>query len=222
MNDVSHEVRVGRRERNMRQKYDRIRAAAAELFERGFGAVTTQEIADRADVAVGTVFRYAASKSELLLMVYNERMRTAIADGVAKGAARADLGDAVFAMVRPLLSGAEVSAENAATYQRELLFGPPSDQYRAAGLALIDELEEAIAARLRGGGVDAEQARWAALSVFASTHLAISRLATGAHSQHDAAADLRGQVRQILAGADSETRRLASRPDSRVNREEDE
>ncbi|MGP3708967.1 helix-turn-helix domain-containing protein [Gordonia paraffinivorans] len=42
------------------------------MRERGFSAVTTQEVSARAGVAAGTLFRYAATKSELLLMVYNE------------------------------------------------------------------------------------------------------------------------------------------------------
>ncbi len=67
---------VGRRERNKAEKQDRIFAAAANLFEeRGFDAVTTAEIAEAADVGAGTLFRYAATKGELLLMVLNERLR---------------------------------------------------------------------------------------------------------------------------------------------------
>ena len=46
---------LGRRERNKLEKQTRIFDAAAELFaEKGYSAVTTQEIADRADVAGGT------------------------------------------------------------------------------------------------------------------------------------------------------------------------
>jgi len=37
-------------------------AAARELFaQRGVSGVTTQQIADRADVAIGTLYRYAAT-----------------------------------------------------------------------------------------------------------------------------------------------------------------
>lgn len=80
---------ASRRDRNMRDKRDRIFRAASELFaERGFAAVATQEISDRADVAAGTLFRYAASKSELLLMVYNEEFRAALEDGEALGSTR--------------------------------------------------------------------------------------------------------------------------------------
>src|SRR5699024_779280 len=47
----------------------------------GFSEVTTLEIADRADVASGTVFRYAASKHELLTRVFNDLVREAVSEG---------------------------------------------------------------------------------------------------------------------------------------------
>ena len=60
----------GRRERSKLQKRARIFTAARTLFaEHGYAEVTTQQIAEHADVAAGTVFRYAATKAELLLMV---------------------------------------------------------------------------------------------------------------------------------------------------------
>ena len=51
---------LGRRERNKQQKLDRITAAASELFaEHGVEEVTTQQIADKADIGTGTLFLYA-------------------------------------------------------------------------------------------------------------------------------------------------------------------
>ncbi len=67
---------TGRRERNKEAKQARIFAAAAGLFaEHGYATVTTQQIAERADVANGTLFRYASNKAELLLMVCNDDFR---------------------------------------------------------------------------------------------------------------------------------------------------
>ncbi|QWF85405.1 TetR/AcrR family transcriptional regulator [Amycolatopsis sp. CA-230715] len=56
----------GRRERKKNQTRKAIAEEAARLFgERGFEAVTIAEIADAADVAVGTVFNYFRSKEAL-------------------------------------------------------------------------------------------------------------------------------------------------------------
>ncbi len=65
----------GRRERNKQEKRDRIIAAAKELFGRkGFADTTTQEIAEQADIGTGTLFLYAKSKEELLVMVFSDDM----------------------------------------------------------------------------------------------------------------------------------------------------
>ena len=75
---------LGRRERNKLDKLARITAAAGELFaERGVDEVTTQEIADRADIGAGTLFLYAKSKGELLLLVQNSTYAGALEQGRA-------------------------------------------------------------------------------------------------------------------------------------------
>ncbi|WP_300681555.1 TetR/AcrR family transcriptional regulator [Nocardioides sp.] len=192
----------GRRELNMRRKHERIRNAAADLFDtHGFDAVTTQAIADAADVAAGTVFRYAASKSELLLMVYNERLGHAIAAGTTAACAETDPIRAVNALLDPMLDEAHAHPENAVAYQRELLFGDPLQEYRALGLAQIADLEETIARLLLAGGDHPRSgADQAAAAIFAASHLVIARLATGAHPGRSAVADLHHQVELIVTG----------------------
>ena len=55
---------LGRRERNKQAKLERITAAASELFaKRGVDDVTTQQIADAADIGTGTLFLYAKTIS---------------------------------------------------------------------------------------------------------------------------------------------------------------
>lgn len=83
---------VGRGERAKGDKRERIMAAARQLFaERGVSGVTTQQIAGRADAAIGTLYRYAATKAELLIMVQNEKFAAAI-DGLAAVKAAAGRG----------------------------------------------------------------------------------------------------------------------------------
>ncbi|MFI9402640.1 TetR/AcrR family transcriptional regulator [Nocardia sp. NPDC052316] len=200
---------TGRRVRNMRDKQSRIFEAAAALFaERGFDSVTTQQISDRADVAAGTLFRYASSKGELLLMVYNEEFRTALELGEQESRSEGDPVRAVLAMVGPILRAADRRVENTVAYQRELLFGAPTEQYRAEGLALVARLEAMIAERLTAevttDGADAKdlfaRALLAGRSVFAVLHLILARPSTGAHPGRDATGDLRDQIAQIVAG----------------------
>lgn len=66
---------IGRRERNKQEKLDRILAAARDLFAaKGFSETTTQEIAERADIGTGTLFLYAKTKEDLLIMVFKDEM----------------------------------------------------------------------------------------------------------------------------------------------------
>lgn len=202
-------ARSGRRFRNMQDKRDRIFTAASQLFaERGFEAVTTQEISDRADIAAGTLFRYATSKGDLLLMVYNQQFRTAIDAGKNAAAFCDDSADAVFAMTAPIVHAAGRDPANTVLYQRELLFGPPSVGHRAEGLALVAQLEKALAEQLSSAvtdlGVDRAAIRSAAMraarSIFAVVHLLVAQPATGAHQGTDPIRELKEQVAQIAAG----------------------
>ena len=191
----------------MQDKHSRIFRAAAELFEKsGFASVTTQAISERADVAAGTLFRYAASKEELLLVVLNQALCAALAEGAAQAHALSDPVDAVVAMVAPILQLGGRHAENLAVYQRQLMFGAPGEKYRNEGLALLAGLEAAVAAGLleqagaRGLPARPELARVASISIFGAAHLAVSRASTGAHPGHVPMDDLRAQVRQVVDG----------------------
>jgi AcrR family transcriptional regulator len=79
----------GRRERNKADKLRRIKAAARELFiKHGYDDASMREIAHRADVALGTIFSYAADKRDLLFLVANDELAEAAARAAA--AVRAD------------------------------------------------------------------------------------------------------------------------------------
>ncbi|MDR2293750.1 MAG: TetR/AcrR family transcriptional regulator [Microbacterium sp.] len=187
---------TGRRDRNKQDKRDRILAAARDLFaEHGFSGVTTQQISERADVAAGTLFRYAATKGELILMVENDAFAAAVDDGIARARTVADPAEAVFALVEPVLALAERNAENTMAYQRELLFGGVDEPHRQEGIAVIVRLEEAVAALL---SVDDTAAQLAARSVFAVLHLA---LVSASLTPVERTRSVRLQIQQIVRGA---------------------
>jgi AcrR family transcriptional regulator len=65
----------GRIERSKRDKLERIKRAARKLLRRkGFEATTTREIAAAADIGAGTLFLYAGTKEDLLVLLFREDM----------------------------------------------------------------------------------------------------------------------------------------------------
>ena len=141
---------VGRRERNKQEKLDRIVAAASELFaEHGVDEVTTQQIADQADIGTGTLFLYAKTKGELLLLVQNAKYVQALEQGRADAEAIPGVLDAVLAIVRPIVECNRIQIDNGRTYLREMVFGDPEEPRHGAALAIVAQTEEAVAAVLR-------------------------------------------------------------------------
>ena len=141
---------VGRRERNKQAKLERIMTAASELFaEHGVDEVTTQQIADKADIGTGTLFLYAKTKGELLLLVQNAQYARALEKGRSSAAAVPDVLDAVLAIIRPIVQCNRAQIDNGRTYLREMVFGDPQEPHHGEALAIAAQTEEALAAVLR-------------------------------------------------------------------------
>jgi len=141
---------VGRRERNKQAKLERITAAASELFaEHGVDEVTTQQIADKADIGTGTLFLYAKTKGELLLLVQNAAYATALEKGRASAHTVPDVLDAVLAIVQPIVECNRTQIDNGRTYLREMVFGDPHEPHHGEALAIAAQTEEALAVVLR-------------------------------------------------------------------------
>ncbi|MDR6416881.1 helix-turn-helix domain-containing protein [Pseudarthrobacter sulfonivorans] len=140
---------LGRRERNKQEKLDRITAAATELFAKyGVEDVTTQQIADRADIGTGTLFLYAKTKGELLLLVQNTNYAEALERGRAHAETIMDALDAVMSIVRPIVECNRTQIDNGRFYLREMVFGDPTEPHHHAALSIVGQTEEAIAAIL--------------------------------------------------------------------------
>lgn len=137
---------IGRRERNKQQKLDRITAAASELFaEYGIDEVTTQQIAEEADIGTGTLFLYAKSKGELLLLVQNAHYRAALERGRIEAETISDSLEAVMAIIEPIVECNRTQIENGRTYLREMVFGDPAEPRHREALAIVAQTEAAIA-----------------------------------------------------------------------------
>jgi AcrR family transcriptional regulator len=194
---------IGRRERAKQAKRERIMTAARELFvEHGVGGVTTQQIAERADVAIGTLYRYASTKAELLIMVQNEKFAAAIDDGLA--AANAAIGqgglERVAALISPVVACVREHIENGRTYLHELVFGDPAEPYRRAGLALAARLEDGITGLLtRDDHIDAADAVALARVITAIIHISTTATVYLHRSDEAVLTDIRDQIRATLA-----------------------
>jgi AcrR family transcriptional regulator len=78
------QISVGRRERHRVRTLAKITRAARTLFARkGFDATTTHEIAAKADIGTGTLFNYAKTKEDLLLLVFREEMDVVVEEAFA-------------------------------------------------------------------------------------------------------------------------------------------
>lgn len=63
------------RQDESRRRREAVFAATWDLVAtQGFSAVTMRQVAERAGVALGTIFLYASNKDELLLRVFGERL----------------------------------------------------------------------------------------------------------------------------------------------------
>lgn len=194
---------VGRRERNKQEKLDRITAAARELFSvHGVDEVTTQQIADKADIGTGTLFLYAKTKGELLLLVQNSGYADALARGRAAAEKLPDVLDAVMAIVRPVVECNRAQVDNGRTYLREMVFGDPEEPHHRDALALSVQTEQAIVAiLLRDERVTETQATARAHIVSAIMFVSMAVAANIDRTVDDLVQDIRKQAEVLLCAA---------------------
>ncbi|MGP3633623.1 TetR/AcrR family transcriptional regulator [Streptomyces sp. 24-1644] len=191
---------AGRRERNKQLKLDRITAAAHELFaEHGIDEVTTQQIADKADIGTGTLFLYAKTKGELLLLVQNSLYAEALERGRVDAENAPDTLDAVMAIVRPVVECNRTQVDNGRVYLREMVFGDPAEPHHHEALAITGQTEEAVAAVLRRDAqVSEAHAATAARVVSAVMFLAMAASVNVAASVDEILRDIREQIAVLL------------------------
>jgi AcrR family transcriptional regulator len=112
-----------RRERAKQDKWRRILRASRELFSsHGFEQTTVQQIADAADIAVGTLFLYVADKGELLLLLYYEALELKFAQAERALNGNAMLLRAIMDFFGRFIPVFEQELELSRIFMREFLF----------------------------------------------------------------------------------------------------
>ena len=191
------------RERKKTAKQERILESATRLFaEKGYEAATTAEIAEAAEVGVGTLFRYAGSKAELLVAVMNSRFAEGIEAGLSEATEGRAMAESIIVILRPFVEESMTHPENMLAYEREALFG--SVEHREKATSSVSRVEQAILqvlllhqAKPRDPSADLEDI---AHTIYAVLYLDIVKVITG----RSAMADLPAQVRRsvdFLTGA---------------------
>lgn len=190
----------GRRERNKQQKLDRIIDAARELFtEHGIDDVTTQQIADRADIGAGTLFLYVKTKGELLLLVQNAAYADALDRGWINAQDTPAVLDAVLALIRPIVECNRTQIDNGRTYLREMVFGDPTEPRHREALEIVARTEEAIASVLsRTEGIEAERAATTARVISAVMFLSMAASENVDSSVDDIVYQMENQIRFLV------------------------
>ncbi len=191
------------RERKKTAKQERILEAATRLFaEKGYEAVTTAEIAEAAEVGVGTLFRYAGSKAELLVAVMNSRFTEGIEAGLSEAAEGRAMAESIVTILRPFVEESMTHPENMLAYEREALFG--SVEHREEATSSVSRIEQAILqvmllhrAKPRDPSADLEDI---AHAIYAVLYLDIVKVTTGRSAMADLPARVRRSV-DFLTGA---------------------
>ena len=134
-----------------RARRRRILHAAAELAsEGGFDAVQMREVAERADVALGTLYRYFPSKIHLLVSVLADQMDEMYDRLRAASAGPESPADRVFSVLQRSVRAMGRNPKLYGAVVRAMMFG---DETTAAENAMVSERLDTIITRAMKYGV---------------------------------------------------------------------
>lgn len=197
--------RLGRRERNKQEKLARIVGAAKQLFgSKGFAETTTQEIAERADIGTGTLFLYAKSKEDLLVMVFRDEMIETSQAAFSNMPPTASLVDQLMHVFGMMIAYHDRDAELARILLKEIMF-PASPERREDIPTLMRVIYSGIADSVRAGqasgGLRARvDPRLAAESLFAIYYFSLIYWLGGYTSKQQLIARLRAKLTMAVEG----------------------
>lgn len=197
----------GRRERNKAEKLRRIEAAARALFaELGYEATSTRAIAERAEIAAGTLFTYFPEKRLLLIHVMRRAIDEALEEAMATIPAvpPADPVDAIAHLFGAIFRAYEEDPRLARVFVKEVMFvdGELGADLAAWTLAFIARVGSTLEGWRRAGALDVEtEPATAAYQIFAQYYFAlVAWLGTPAMSGDVRDTMFRASVGQLMRG----------------------
>lgn len=196
---------VGRRELNKLEKRARIIAAARALFtHKGFEATTSQEIAEAAQVAAGTVFTYARTKEDLLIIVFHDEIGAVVERAYELACSRENLLDRLVTFFETFLEYHERDMALARCLIRQLAY-VDTDEQRATVSDLMKSLLRRLmqlieAAKMAGEVALAIPLRGSARTFFAIYYLHLGKLLNGYINRAQFDLALRNDLKLLLTG----------------------
>lgn len=167
-----------RRERAKADKRRRILEASRKLFaKQGFERTTVQQIADEADIAVGTLFLYVRDKSDLLMLLFSERMEETVAKAHAVLSSERSFRVAVPAYLGRLMRFYEEDPDLSLLFWRELLLSPTESRAEVDRItgSVVESLRERVERAKREKEIATNvEPSVAALHLYAIFHATIS------------------------------------------------
>ncbi|MDU0968256.1 MAG: helix-turn-helix domain-containing protein [Actinomycetaceae bacterium] len=192
---------TGRRERAKAEKRARISAAISELLAtRGYVGMTTADVSRLAKVSEGTVFQYAASKPEMLMMATAQRWRPYVevdVDQIVRECPRPL--DAIVAILDPIIEDSLASPDTTVFIAREILFGTDG-VYRREVQAIVRDLERVIARVIAEDAEPSEMDELGAKLVVSATLVELNRTREKGVDPDVLHRQLRQLIAVILAG----------------------
>lgn len=161
-----------------RKKAETLRAildAADRLFrEQGYGATRTRDIAAAAGIATGTLFNYAPTKEAVVVLLWQDHARRAVAAGAEAASTCDDPVDALVATFAPLFDLYAADRELGRVFLQQVMFD-------ASETAEMRDLNEGFLAALtaRLVPVAGAAALPAALNAFAAYYTVLTMLLAG-------------------------------------------
>ncbi|NUO49061.1 MAG: TetR/AcrR family transcriptional regulator [Polyangiaceae bacterium] len=145
------------REKQKLATRDRVRKAALELFSSaGFDATTTKAVAERAEVATGTVFVHAKDKVDLLCLVMHDRLEEATTTAFTTLPGGASLREQLLHVFGGVLAMYGKAPELAAPFIKHLpgATGPNAERVNALTFDFLGRLAALIESAKARGEVD--------------------------------------------------------------------
>ncbi len=167
---------LGRREQNRLDKRERIQRAGWELFTGiGYDDTTTRAVAERADVAAGTLFLYAVDKRDLLCLVMHDELAAVTDDRFATMKPNAPLEDQLMHLFSGLFAMYREHPELAAAFVRHFpgADGPNGRALMELTVTAVSRIAELVVRKQERGEVAADVDAFQAATNFFSLYFGV-------------------------------------------------